>query len=118
TLESVQAAIPDNAALLEFVAYRPFDPSAVSASASYGRAHYAVYVIRTIGAPQGRDLGDAASIQEAVVKFREALRDPLKGDVRESARRLDARIMQPVRHLVRQATQLLISPDGDLNLTP
>jgi CHAT domain-containing protein len=52
------------------------------------------------------------------VRFREALRDPLKGDVREAARRLDARIMQPVRHLVGNAPRLLISPDGDLNLIP
>jgi hypothetical protein len=33
-------------------------------------------------------------IQEAVVTFREALRDPLKSDVRKAARKLDARIMQ------------------------
>jgi CHAT domain-containing protein/Tfp pilus assembly protein PilF len=118
TLESVQIAIPENAALLEFVLYRPFNPKATSSTENYSDARYGVYVIRRNGVPQGVDLGGARLIQEVVEKFRTALRDPLNAGVRESSRRLDAIVMQPVRGLLGSATQLLISPDSDLNLIP
>jgi CHAT domain-containing protein/Tfp pilus assembly protein PilF len=118
TLKSVQTAIPENAALLEFVAYRPFNPKAISSTENYSDTRYGVYVIRRNGVPQGVDLGEARLIQEVVEDFRAALRDPLNADVRESSRRLDAIVMQPVRGLLGSATQLLISPDSDLNLIP
>jgi CHAT domain-containing protein len=118
TLESVQAAIPENTALLEFTAYKPFDPKSISTSTNYGEPRYAVFVIRRTGAPHAVDLGEAKAIQKALEKFRETLRDPLNGDVRESSRELDAMLLQPVRGLLGDATQLLISPDGDLNLIP
>jgi CHAT domain-containing protein/Tfp pilus assembly protein PilF len=118
TLKSVQTAIPENAALLEFVAYRPFNPKAISSTENYSDTRYGVYVIRRNGVPQGVDLGEARLIQEVVEEFRAALRDPLNADVRESSRRLDAIVMQPVRGLLGSATQLLISPDSDLNLIP
>ena len=118
TLESVQTAIPENAALLEFVAYRPFNPKAISSTENYSDTRYGVYVIRQNGVPQGVDLGEARLIQEVVEEFRTALRDPLNAGVRESSRRLDAIVMQPVRGLIGSATQLLISPDSDLNLIP
>jgi len=118
TLESVQAVIPENAALLEFATYKPFDPKASDVKTRYGQPHYAVYVIRRTGPTQGIDLGDAKVIQDAVEKFRASLRDPLNRDVRECARKLNALIMQPERELWGGATQLLISPDGALNLIP
>ena len=118
TLEAVQRAIPIGAALVEFAAYRPFDPAAESNNEAYGESRYVAYVIRRQGVPQGKDLGDATAIDDAIGALRQALRDPLKRDVRQLARALDARVMQPIRALVGEATQLLISPDGQLNLIP
>jgi CHAT domain-containing protein/Tfp pilus assembly protein PilF len=118
SLESVQAAIPAKAALLEYFAYRPFDPKATTSDTTYGNARFAVYVIRNHGVPQGIDLGDAKAIHAAISRFREALRDPLNADVRDASRVLDEKIMQPVRGLMGETKKLLISPDGDLNLIP
>ena len=66
-----------------------------------------------------------ASISEKPGSFRKLSRGfgPLCGirltpGVVESSRRLDAIVMQPVRGLLGSATQLLISPDSDLNLIP
>ena len=115
SLESVQAAIPAKAALLEYFAYRPFDPKATTSDTTYGNARFAVYVMRNHGVPRGIDLGDAKAIQAAISRFREALRDPLKTDVRDASRALDKKIMQPVRGLLAETTQLLISPDGDFS---
>jgi CHAT domain-containing protein/Tfp pilus assembly protein PilF len=118
TLESVQAAVPAKAALLEYVSYRPYDPKAPTSNSAFGGTRIAVYVIRSHGVPQGIDLGDAKAIQETVSRLREALRDPLKTDARDASRALDEKVMQPVRGLLGEVAQLLISPDGELNLIP
>jgi len=118
TLEAVQSSIPDPAALLEFVVYRPFDPDAISNSKAYGKPHYAVYVIHGRGTPEGIDLGEEATIRPAIEKFRQALRDPYSADIQESSRELYARLMQPIASLLRDNAQLLISPDGGLHLIP
>ena len=64
------------------------------------------------------ELGPAREIDDAVAALRQALRDSHRTDVRELARALDRRIMEPVRHLLGDARQLLVSPDGTLNLIP
>ena len=57
TLIQVQAALPPDAALIEFVRYRPFAPLARRKSEKYGAPHYAAYVLRPTGAPQAVELG-------------------------------------------------------------
>ena len=116
-LPAVRAAIPPGAALIEFAAYRPFDPRRDHVNA-YGPAHYVAYVLRGQGEGQSVELGPAKEIDGAVAALRQALRDSHRTDVRELARALDRRIMEPVRHLLGDARQLLVSPDGALNLIP
>ena len=118
TVEAVQAAIPDEAALLEFVVFRPFDPRAERNADAYGAPHYAAYVLRPGAAPHGLDLGPAAAIDHAVDVLRDALRDPARADVVSHARALDELVMRPLRASLDGATRLLISPDGGLNLVP
>ncbi len=118
TLSTVEAAIPAKAALVEFASYRPFDPKADSNSRAYGDPHYVVYVLRRQGEVHWKELGSAKTIDDAVVALRGALRDPERKDLQHLARALDKKIMQPVRALAGDATQLLISPDGELNLIP
>jgi CHAT domain-containing protein/Tfp pilus assembly protein PilF len=117
TLEAVQAVMPDDAALLEFAVFRPFDPTAERNAEAYAPAHYAAYVVRKRGIPVGVDLGAVADIDRLIGRFRDTLRDPAI-DVRASARALDERVMQPLRRSIDGATHLLISPDGELNLVP
>jgi CHAT domain-containing protein len=68
------------------------------------------------------DLGEAARIDLAIKTWREALRSPNRTDVKPLARALDRKIMQPVRSRLGEMTgptrQLLIAPDGLLNLVP
>jgi CHAT domain-containing protein len=117
TLEAVQAALPDRAVLLELAVFHPYDPR-VEGSGGYGAPHYAAYVIGRHGAARGRDLGDAAAIDDMIEALRQALRDPARDDVQRLARALDERIMRPLRASFGDATQILISPDGELNLVP
>jgi CHAT domain-containing protein len=118
TLEAVQAAVPDDSALLEFTIFHPFDPRAERNAEAYGPPHYAAYVVRKHAAPLGLDLGPADGIEEAVDGLRAALRDPKRTDVKARARVVDERVMQPLRASFGDATRLLISPDGQLNLLP
>jgi CHAT domain-containing protein len=118
TLEAVQHALPPEAALLEFAVFHPFDPKAERNADAYSAPHYAGYVVRQHGAPVGVDLGAATSVDYAIDAFRNALRDPADPSVRVRARALDERVMQPLRRALGDATRLLISPDGDLNLVP
>lgn len=118
TVEGVQAAIPADAALLEFLVFRPFDSGAERNEEAYGPPHYAAYVIRTHAVPVGVDLGAVEDIDKLIVRLREALRDPSATDVKARARALDERVMRPVRAALAGATRLLISPDGTLNLVP
>ena len=118
TLATVRALVPRDAALIEFVAYRPVDLKAADDKKAYGEPRYIAYVIRNQGEVHWTELGAAQDIDDAVDNLREALRDPQRKDVRQVARALDERLMQSVRALVGDATQLLVSPDGDLNLLP
>jgi CHAT domain-containing protein/Tfp pilus assembly protein PilF len=118
TLDAVQATIPADAVLIEFAAYRPFDPAIDSVGAAFGKLRYAAYVVHRTGPPSGVDLGDAETIDKAVGALRAALADPARSDVRRLARTLENSVMRPLRDLVGDSTHLLISPDGALNLVP
>ena len=110
--------MPEEAALVEFAVFRPFDPKAERNAEAYGPPHYAAYVIRKHGSPAGQDLGPSKAIDEIIDALRQALRDPARTDLKQRARALDERVMRPLRESFGDATRLLISPDGDLNLVP
>jgi CHAT domain-containing protein/Tfp pilus assembly protein PilF len=118
TLDSVRAAVPPGAALVEFAVYRPYDWKAAEERTAYGEPRYVAYVIRDRGEVRWAELGPAAEIDKQVEALRQALRDPLRRDAREVARAADEKVMRPVRALAGDAGRLLISPDGALNLIP
>ena len=118
TIAAVQAAIPANAALIELAVYRPFELKAKTNNAAFGAARYVAYIIRKQGEVRWKELGDARAIDGAVDELRKALRDPKRKDVEQIARAVDGKVMQPVRSLLGDATHLLVSPDGALNLIP
>jgi CHAT domain-containing protein/tetratricopeptide (TPR) repeat protein len=118
TLAGVRAALPAGAALVEFVAYVPFDSAAATDNAAHGPSRYAAYVIRRDAPTRGVDLGPAKAIDAAVTRVRQSLRDPARRDVKTLARALDEVVLRPVRALAGDATRLLLAPDGALNLVP
>lgn len=117
TVEAVQAAIPDGAALVEIVQYRPQDPFGPPVRPTWGKPRYAAYVVGRRGDVTGVDLGDAAAIDAAAAELSRDLSNPER-DPRERARHLDALVMQPIRAALGAARWLLLSPDGALNLVP
>lgn len=116
TLNAVEAAIPNDAALIEFAIYHPFELTAVDAPEGEGR--YIVYALSKNGSVEWKDLGTEHEIDYAVRAFRKALQDPASTDVRALARSLDDRIFRPVRALSPGTRRWIISPDGQLNFVP
>ena len=117
-LDSIRRAMPEDAALIEFAVYRPFNPQASNDRTAHGEPRYVAYVIRTHGEVRWTELGAAKEIDKAVDGLRQAQRDPRRKDVQQLARVVDEKVMRPVRALTGDATQLLVSPDGELNLIP
>jgi CHAT domain-containing protein/Tfp pilus assembly protein PilF len=118
TLASVQAALSDDSALVEFAYLTPLDPK----TDKNGPPRYLAYLLPAKGRPAWVDLGEAAPIDRAVDDWRKTLRNPNRLDVKRLARIVDERVMRPVRarlgELPGDARRLLIVPDGSLNLIP
>lgn len=66
TIEAVQAAVPENAALLEFVQYHRFDPN--NRGGGSREAHYLAYVLQRECPPTWVALGEAEQIEAAVTR--------------------------------------------------
>jgi CHAT domain-containing protein len=120
TLPEISAAIPEHAVLIEFAVYHPYNPKGQGELYSdyFGEPHYVVYVITHQGTVKWKDLGEVKGIDQSLDALRKTLRDPGRTDVRQLARAADEKIFQPISPLLGNATQLLISPDGELGLVP
>ena len=68
--------------------------------------------------PQGVDLGPAAPIDRAIEALRQAVRDRTRTDVSTHARAVHDLLMRPLHAADGDVSQLLVSPDGALNLVP
>jgi CHAT domain-containing protein/Tfp pilus assembly protein PilF len=124
TVARIEAALPPRAALLEFAVYRPISPKAYEFISdreldptAVGEPRYVAYIIRAQGTIIGIDLGPKKEIDDAISACRLTLRDPESKSL-ASARAVDEKIMGRIRSQLGDVTQLLISPEGELNLIP
>jgi CHAT domain-containing protein/Tfp pilus assembly protein PilF len=118
TIEHVQQAIPEGAALVEWVSFVPFTPETSKNRQRTGQRRYVAYVLRSKGDPTWVDLGEAALIDRQIAQLREALSDPRRIDARKLAQALEERVTRPIRKLLGQTREVFVSPDGALNLIP
>jgi CHAT domain-containing protein len=121
TLEAVQTAIPQNATLIEFATYQPYDFKTDNRSTP----RYVVYMLNNSGKIEWVELGETSDIDKLVEDFRQTLikrpgglLSDIEQELKPKARALDKAIMQPVRKLLGKNKRLLIAPDGNLNLIP
>ncbi len=117
TLAHVKAALPADAALVEFFVYHPFDAQA-KVNDRYGPPNYVAYVLHREGAASWVELGEQQAIDATVTKLRAALRDRWRRNVKQLARAVDEKVMRPVRALLGSTRRIFIAPDGALNLVP
>ena len=115
TIEAVQAAIPDDTALVEYVYYAPRDTK--TARFLPKGLSFVAFVLHKTGEPIAVDLGDALDIDKAVAELRKSLSE--KGDVLPNAKRVHQMLVAPLaKHLKPGDKRLVVSPDEDLNLVP
>ncbi|HKS40126.1 MAG TPA: CHAT domain-containing tetratricopeptide repeat protein [Blastocatellia bacterium] len=123
TIDAVRKTITPGMALVEFAFYTPFNPSLKVEERKLGNSRYVAYVLNNQGDIKWVDLGEAAPIDEAVNRLHTVLREnkPLSDidrEVKPRARALDHLVMEPIRKLLGNTRQLLVAPDGALNLIP
>jgi CHAT domain-containing protein/Tfp pilus assembly protein PilF len=127
TEQAVRAAIPGDAALVEFAVYHPFNAKYSKLDEQFGAPRYIAYVLRQQGEIQWVELGEAEPIDKAVDDWRQAFGKvnektgaPVvtEKEIRRLARALDEKVMRPIRALLGETRQVFISPDGKLNLVP
>lgn len=123
TIESVQKLIPFDAALVEFVLYKPYKFEAVRQGDRIyrsGTPRYVAYILLNQGDPKWVDLGDAETINEAVTEFRRTIRIKSGSQIpfKKAARTLDTMLMQPIGKQLGDRHHILLSPDSQLNLIP
>jgi CHAT domain-containing protein/tetratricopeptide (TPR) repeat protein len=118
TLEAVQKAIPEDAALVEIFRMTPRDERAYSSSGEFRSPRYVAYVLRRTGKVKFAHLEKASTIDTVVRQLRDGLSDPANRRVGDPAWRLYTMTMARIRPLVGDAKRILVAPDGALNLVP
>ena len=115
TIEAVQATIPDDTVLIEYVYYTPRDTT--SARFAPKGLSFVAFVLHKTGDPIAVDLGDALVVKGAIDDLRKSLSE--KGDVLPNAKRVHGLVVAPLqKHLKSSDKRLVVSPDEDLNLVP
>lgn len=118
TVARVQASIPTGAALVEFVSYRPFNMKTPVLAQKPAAPRYVAYVLRREGHAVWVELGDSATIDGYISQLRVAFQNSKSVDAKALARTLDEKLMRPIRKLLGDSRQILLSADGALNLLP
>jgi CHAT domain-containing protein len=118
SVEELQRAIAPDAALIEFFRYRPFDAEALRSDTRFGPAKYVAYSLKREGTPVWWELGEAEPIDRAIASLRAALKSPDRSDAVARAADLRVVLTEPVQRLAGSVSQLILSPDGDMNLLP
>ncbi|MEA5463182.1 tetratricopeptide repeat protein [Leptothoe sp. PORK10 BA2] len=116
SLENVQRQIPEDGALVEFVAYNPivFDQEGAE---TFGELRYAAYVLKPSGEIAWRDLGEAVAIDNTLTEFRQLLQTRSQR-LKPVARQLYDQLFAPLAPELAGVDHLLLAPDGQLNLIP
>ena len=118
-LAPVQRAIPKDARLVEIVNFLPVDPTAPYRIIRIDPPRrYAAIVLGPKGDPRVVDLGEAQAIDDLVTKLRKSLSDPNDANAATHGRALYDLTIAKLLPALGGATEILIAPDGALNVVP
>lgn len=118
TIEAVRAALPAETALVEFIAYRPYRPTAIGHKNKFGPTRYAAYVLTPQGEEPGFvELGEAQSLDIQAIEWRSLLgKRADEKQIRQIGTSLYRRLFSPLARLLGNHTRVFLVPDGNLNL--
>jgi CHAT domain-containing protein len=120
TLAAVQKVLPKDARLVEIINFQPYDAKTWTFLPNQKKLQrrYAAYVLAKAGDPTFVDLGPAQPIDDAVTAFRKAVSNPKNTHVTDLGHALYALTMAKLAGAIGSSTEILIAPDGALNLVP
>ncbi|MEZ5359799.1 MAG: CHAT domain-containing tetratricopeptide repeat protein [Candidatus Zixiibacteriota bacterium] len=130
TKQDVLAKLPDDAVLIDFAVYEPYDFDRADASyLLFGESHYLAIVLTKRGEPALYDLGTIKEIDSLVQKTRVLIDQVPSGIYSDKGVALEARftaiaselftrIIGPYYKAISPARHWIISCDGGLNLLP
>ena len=117
TVANVSRVLPAKAVLVEWFRYVPFDPTR-GADAPRAEPRYIAYVLEPSGELTALDIGPAQVVETLVQEFRAALSNRTRKDIKQRAAALSEKLVAPLRPHLAGVEQILMSPDGALNLVP
>jgi CHAT domain-containing protein len=118
TPPQVQALLPKDTALIDFLEYTHFTPSPKRKDQLEGERHLAVFVVRPRLLEQ-LDLGPVRPIATAIDRWRQAVSRPAaEKDLREVGAELRRRLWQPLTAHLQGVGTVLVSPDGAVARLP
>jgi CHAT domain-containing protein/Tfp pilus assembly protein PilF len=114
----VQALLPKDAALIDFLEYTDFTPSPKSKGKLDREWHLAAFVVRP-GLLEQLDLGPVRPITAAIDRWRQAVsRQSADQELREAGTELRRRLWQPLTAHLQGVGTVLVSPDGAVARLP
>ena len=118
-LEEVQKTLPNDAALLEILAFRQFDfhPTEKNPAVAPGALHYAALIVLPEGKVQAFDLGPGEAIDGAIGELLAALTNS-ESDWQPAAKKVGDLVLKPIASATADRARLYVAPDGQLNLVP
>lgn len=128
--EDVRQALPPESAFIDIAKFSVHDFSASESPSTWKPAHYVAWVThKSDEVPAIVDLGRAAEIDRLIIRVRESLQKTIQqisssseeavaNELRQDLQALSERIWQPLEPELKDARQIIISPDGDLWLVP
>ena len=118
-LAAIQKLIPESTKLVEIVNYQPADfTQKYSLKPIMPPRRYLAYIVGHTGDPVFVELGSADAIDQAVTALRKALANPKNDRVIEWSRALDALTFAKIEPKLDGTSDILVAPDGMLNLVP
>lgn len=115
---AVRERIPTNAALLEFMFYRPFDPKVPSDRKLTIPTRCAAYVLRRSGDIFSYDAGTGPDAEKLLARFRDELVAEDEAGLRKVLGELYAALLAPATKQFPGVRHWLIAPDGVLHFVP
>lgn len=117
TIDAVKRAIPSESALVEFIAYRPYNPGGIGYKNRFGPTRYAAYILTSDSKePEFVDLGEAQPIDVKAVEWRSLLgKEADEKDIKQAGHALYLKLFAPLMQYLQGRKRILLAPDGNLN---